>query len=164
MHLYTKPHKHILHTRTLTHKSFHVRMFSPIEAFTHRKLWHASFTHTDAFTPGNLQMHMRLHAGTFTHRCPYTQELPATAFTNNFYTKAFACKSFCASSFYTEAVDHRCFHTQTPLRTQVVLHTECFHHHLHKKALKKNLLSCSKVQKFIFAIFQFASTSLGQVI
>jgi len=47
-------------------------------------------------------------------------------------------KAFARSSFYTEAVDHRCFHTQAPLRTQVVLHTECFHHHLHKKALKKN--------------------------
>jgi hypothetical protein len=58
-------------------------------------------------------------------------------------------KAFARSSLYSEAVDHMCFHTQTPLRTQVVLHTECFHHHLHKKALKKKttfLLKSSKIQ------------------
>ena len=140
MHLYTKPHKHILHTRTLTHKSFHVRMFSPTEAFTHRKLWHASFSHTNAFTPGNLQVHMRLHAGTFTHGCRYTPELPATAFTNKQLLHKGVCMqkllraaAFTQKLLTTDAFTHRPPYAHRWFYTQNASTTICT-----KKLWKKN--------------------------
>ena len=176
-----------LHTQIIFLLRIHAFIHKTTQTyFTHPHLDTQKLSRADVFTHRSIYTQKTLTRKLYTHRCFHTRKFAgAHASTRrNFYTidalthrsyprrlsqttftqRRLHAKVFARSSFYTEAVDHRCFHAQTPLRTQVVLHTECFHHHLHKKTLKKKLLSCSKVQKFIFAIFQFASTSLGPVI
>ena len=178
-----------LHTQIIFLLRIHAFIHKTTQTyFTHPHLDTQKLSRADVFTHRGIYTQKTLTRKLFTHKCFHTRKFAgAHASTRrNFYTwmplhtgatrngfhkqatftqRRLHAKAFARSSFYTEAVDHRCFHTQTPLRTQVVLHTECFHHHLHKKALKKKLLSCSKVQKYSFAIiFQFASTSLGPVI